>query len=291
MTIWTELLGSKIHNLGNGWQTRILDRGEGEPVLLLHGQGGSLENFRHNIPAYAEEYRVVAMDLLWHGRSATPPIDPALIPAWVRQVSDVIETLGLGPCHIEGQSLGGWVAATLSLQRPEIVRSLVLTTPMGLDPQTSTADPQVLKRVLDAQLTALDDLSSDSVRARINTLFKDETLIDDEIVELRQKLYAQPATNAALREVARAYFAGAEVQAHRLGPADLERLAVPTLVYWGTANIGGPEAGKALANAIPNAEYHCADVGHWAQYERFDEHNEIVLEFFRRHSEQAPGRQ
>ncbi|WP_328814241.1 alpha/beta fold hydrolase [Rhodococcus sp. NBC_00297] len=270
--------------VGERYPTRVLEMGSGDTLLLLHGQGGSLENFRHNIPAYSASYRVVAVDLLWHGLSATPPVDPALIPIWVAQVIEVIESLNLGPCHVEGQSLGGWIATTLSLQRPDLVRSLTLTTPMGLNPTTAPVDPVIFERVLKQQLATLHDLSVDGIRQRIASLFKNPDVIDDEIVQIRQALYSRRETNAALREVATAYFGRPSIEPYRIGPQELATITAPTLLYWGSANIGGPDAGEALAAAIPDAEYHCADVGHWAQYEEYDEHNRVVLDFLQRHS-------
>jgi pimeloyl-ACP methyl ester carboxylesterase len=41
------------------------------PLVSLHGQGGSLENFRHNVRALSRNHHVVALDLLWYGRSGT----------------------------------------------------------------------------------------------------------------------------------------------------------------------------------------------------------------------------
>jgi pimeloyl-ACP methyl ester carboxylesterase len=281
VTLWIDLLESEVRIVGGRHRTRVLTAGQGTPVVLLHGQGGSLENFRHNIRALAASYRVVALDLLWHGRSATPPIDRRLIPVWVGQVLEVMRELQLGPSHLLGQSLGGWVAATIARQHPELLRSLVLTTPMGLDPGPPPGH-ESLAPVLQAQLAALDELSMDSIRRRMNPLFGDQAQLDDEIIAVRHAFYSDPAVNRALREVAFAYLGSADTDPYRLGPDALGQLDVPTLLYWGTHNFGGAEAGEALAKVLPSAtEYHCADVGHWAQYERSGEYNATVLEFLR----------
>lgn len=279
MTIWTELLGTEITWVEGTHRTRALLAGSGdETLLLLHGQGGSLENFRHNIGALAERYRVVAIDFWWHGLSAKPPLDGPLVPRLVDQVIEVIELLGIGPCHIEGQSQGGWVAATLALQHPDLIRRLVLTTPTGLVPVLDPVDPARLETQLQAQLDILADPTDEAVRRRMSGLVSDFSVVDDEQIALRSWFMRNPEINAGMRAAITAYLSPAN-QALRLGPEQLARIAVPTLLYWGSFNMGGREMGDALAPLIPGGRYHCAEVGHWAQFERPDEHNRVVLDF------------
>ena len=278
MTIWTDLLGSEVRFLGTKFRTRALLAGEGEPLLLLHGQGGSLENFRRNIAAYAEHYRVVAIDFLWHGLSEKPPLDGPLIPRLVEQVRDVVATLGLAPFRLEGQSQGGWVAATLALESPELITKLVLTTPTGLEPVLSPADPAKLSTQLAGQLEILNNPTPEAVRKRMAGLVGDISVIDDEMFELRRWFMTQPHVNAGLQAAITAYLSPAN-QAMRLGHEQLAKLAMPTLLYWGSHNMGGRPMGDALAAVIPGGNYHCPDVGHWAQFEAADEHNRVVLDF------------
>jgi pimeloyl-ACP methyl ester carboxylesterase len=278
VTLWTELLGAELIYLDGRHRTRALLAGQGDPLLLLHGQGGSLENFRHNVGALARHHRVIAIDFWWHGLSAKPPLDGPLIPRLVEQVIDVIEALDLAPCHVEGQSQGGWVAATLALQRPELFRRLVLTTPTGLVPELDPVDPGRLEAQLKSQLDILADPTDEAVRRRMSGLVSDFSIVDDEQVALRSWFMRNPEVNAGMRAAITAYLGPAN-QALRLGPAELGQLAMPTLLYWGSHNMGGREMGDALATVIPGGHYHCAEVGHWAQFERPDEHNEVVLEF------------
>lgn len=108
MSYWVELLGCETRFLKGRYRTRILEVGDGFPLVLLHGMGGHLENFVQNIPQYAKHFRVVAMDFLWHGRSQTERFNEQVLPPLVDQVLDVEDTLKLYRVHVEGQSLGGW---------------------------------------------------------------------------------------------------------------------------------------------------------------------------------------
>lgn len=283
MTLWQELLGAEVRFVGGRDRARVLTAGAGAPVLLLHGQGGHLENFRHNIPAYAERWRVVAPDFVWHGLSAKPKVPPDLIGYLVEQIVDLLNQLDIDRCFIEGQSMGGWVATELALRYPDRVRALVLTTPMGLTAGPATADPVRLAAVRDAQLRALATVTIGQTRQRMSALFLDSSQLDDEIVALRTQFFSDPQTNDALRQVAERYFDPLLTSASAIGPGRLAQLNLPTLMYWGSANSIPPEEGRRIAAAIPECEWHCALAGHWAQYERWEEHNDVVTAFLARH--------
>lgn len=279
MTLWTELLGAEIGFIGNRYRTRALRLGEGPTLVLLHGQGGSLENFRRNVDAYARHFRVIAMDLLWHGLSEKPPIDDALVPTMIDQVLDVLDAEGVDRCHLEGQSMGGWVAGHLALRHPDRLDRLVLTTPSMAENPLTAPDEDRLAAQLAGQLEILRNPTPEMVRKRMSNLVHDLSTIDEEMYALRQAMMDRPDTNAGLQAAITAYL-GPAAQALKLGPEELGRLTVPTLLYWGSHNMGGRAAGDALAAALPpGSRYHCPDVGHWAQFEQADEHNRVVLEF------------
>jgi 2-hydroxy-6-oxonona-2,4-dienedioate hydrolase len=104
-------------------------------------------------------------------------------------------------------------------------------------------------------------------------------LITDEAVALRAAIYRDPEVNRVLRDVMRNYLVGAATR-HSITDAIASRINRPTLVYWGEKNRPGSEVGQRLASMIRSARYHCApDTGHWAQFENFEEHNRIVLDF------------
>src|SRR5688500_15497888 len=110
MTYWLDLIGADVYRLRGRYVTRVIEAGAGEPLLLLHGTGGHAENYARNIAPLARHFRVLAIDFLWHGRSQTSGFVAEILPPLVDQVRDVLDTLRIERAHIEGQSLGGWVA-------------------------------------------------------------------------------------------------------------------------------------------------------------------------------------
>jgi pimeloyl-ACP methyl ester carboxylesterase len=94
-------------------------------VLLVHGRGSSTREWDRQIPALAAHHTVIAVDLRGHGQSARTP-GPYSIALFADDLVHVLETLGLGPVHVVGLSLGGMVAFQLALDARPLVRSLVI---------------------------------------------------------------------------------------------------------------------------------------------------------------------
>jgi pimeloyl-ACP methyl ester carboxylesterase len=100
-------------------------------VVLIHGMAGSSTTWRASMPALAERYRVVAPDMLGHGRSAKPAGDYSL-GNHASMIRDLMVNLDIERATVVGQSLGGGVAMQLAYQYPEICGRLVLVSSGGL---------------------------------------------------------------------------------------------------------------------------------------------------------------
>jgi pimeloyl-ACP methyl ester carboxylesterase len=107
--------------------------GGSDVVLLIHGMAGSSETWRAVIPQLSRKYRVVAPDLLGHGKSDKPRGDYSLgaFAVWLR---DLLDELGISRATVVGQSLGGGVAMQFVYQHPDYCQRLVLISSGGLGP-------------------------------------------------------------------------------------------------------------------------------------------------------------
>jgi len=101
------------------------ESGEGTPLLLLHGLGGSHEIWLPVIPELAKSHRVVAADHRGHGASAKPR-GSFSIRLFVEDWVALMEALRIDRAHVLGLSMGGAIAMRLAAEHSERVRSLVL---------------------------------------------------------------------------------------------------------------------------------------------------------------------
>ena len=100
-------------------------RGEGEPLLLLHGGLMSAGSFGPVLMKLAETHRVIGVDLLGHGHTALG--SRKIIPAEIgNDLAIVLEKLGIQQADVMGYSFGGAVALQLAFQHPSLIHRLIL---------------------------------------------------------------------------------------------------------------------------------------------------------------------
>lgn len=125
----------------DGIGTRYFEKGEGEPLVLVHGghmgtfAADLADDWDLNFDALSEHYRVYALDKLGMGFTDNPKTDADYtIQAQTDHVSRFLETLGIGPAHLCGHSRGGYLVARLTLQHPEQARSCIIIDSGTLSP-------------------------------------------------------------------------------------------------------------------------------------------------------------
>jgi len=98
--------------------------GKGEPLLLLHGNGGSIENFVYQIPELSKHFSVIAIDSRAKGRTtdSEKEITYALMAS---DMVELIDKLNLGKVNIVGWSDGGNIGLELAFAHPEKVNKVV----------------------------------------------------------------------------------------------------------------------------------------------------------------------
>lgn len=116
---------SSGHIEANGISYYYEIRGQGEPLLLLHGGLGTIDMFEPVLPALSEGRQVIAVDLHGHGRTSLGD-RPVSLQDMGDDMAVIIRELGHAQVDAMGYSLGGGVAFRLAVQHPDLVRRLAI---------------------------------------------------------------------------------------------------------------------------------------------------------------------
>lgn len=105
----------------SGVQIHYLEQGVGEPIVLVHGRGGTLEDWVDSgvLPNLAKSYRVIAIDLRGHGRSSKPHDPKQYGPEMGLDIVRLLDHLGIARAHVVGYSLGANIVSQLLTSHPD----------------------------------------------------------------------------------------------------------------------------------------------------------------------------
>jgi pimeloyl-ACP methyl ester carboxylesterase len=107
------------------------------PLVLFHGSGTNSSAWIGDVAAWAQHYRVYAVDMIGEPGLSAPSRPPMHANAYVEWLDDVWDHLGLESASIVGVSLGGWLALEYAVKRPNRVASLSLVSPSGVGAQNT----------------------------------------------------------------------------------------------------------------------------------------------------------
>jgi 3-oxoadipate enol-lactonase len=253
----------------------VEEHGGGFPLLLIAGLGDSKYTSRAQWADYATRRRVLAFDNRGTGLSAKPP-GPYSIELMAEDAASVLDARGLERSDVYGYSMGGYIALTLAVRRPELVRSLVL---VGTGPGGPGHEPP-LAETLDIWSRAAGLPREEALRMAYPTAFA-PGWIDDHPEEYEQLVAARldPPTPAEC------WLAQAEAaDRHKDVGVDVERIAVPALVIHGELDRVVPVSnGRLLASRLPNAELVVLPGGgHAPMFEEPDAFGSLVCSFLDR---------
>lgn len=162
--------------------------GHGPALVLIHGFPQDWSEWRGLIPRLTEHFTVIAVDLRGVGLSAAPPdgYDAASLAV---DVAQLVDGLDLGPAHVVGHDIGGWVAYALARRRPDLTSSVVILETLlpGIQPDQA---PDIEVPLWHIEFHMIPDLPEALIMGRQATYFRnfldigtDDTPITDAEVE------------------------------------------------------------------------------------------------------------
>ena len=240
--------------------------GNGDPVVMVHGLGGTSNVFTPQVDALARYFKVIRPDLPGSGR--TPASGRLSIESLVDVVVKVMEQSGVESAHVVGHSMGTIVCQHLAVRHPSRVRSLALIGPLAAPPDPARS--AVRDRAAKARNEGMAGIADTIVQSGTSVYTK--AARPEAAAFVRELLMRQPPEGYAL-----SCEALAEAQA-----ADVSGVACPALLITGSDDVvSPPPAVRALASRFKNARVAILNsCGHWTTLERPSEVTEALLNFY-----------
>jgi len=216
-----------------------MEKGEGEPLILLHGNGEDSSYFAKQMDAFAKYFHVMALDTRGHGQTPRGEA-PFTIRQFAEDLLAFMDHHGIAKAHLLGFSDGGNIALVFALAHPERVAKLILNG--------ANLDASGVKRGVQIPI---------EIGYRVAKLFA--------------WMSAKAKTNAELL--------GLMVNDPNVSTEELRRLQVPTLVIAGTKDMIKESHSRQIASSIPHAKLVILPGDHFVAAGNPDAFNQAVLSF------------
>lgn len=267
-----------------GYKTRYINAGpkDAPVVVMIHGMGGSWENFTANFAAFSKHFNTFAYDLVGHGYTAKPDkvID---VNVYVEQLKGFVDAFELKDLHLFGLSMGSWTSLKFTLKYPELVAKNIIMSSWGrprgfITPEMKKAGEQILVD----RLKSVDEPSYEAIDKVFDGLIHNPSQRMKDLVTLRLRLYQQEEMPKSMRNI----FEGVSYENwDRLVFTDdeLRSLTGPTMIL---PCVDFPDLFLKTAHEykelIPDLVWvPVKGASHWPQWEEADFVNEESIKFFK----------
>lgn len=270
---------ARVRERGLDMQIHYHDAGNGEAVVMLHGGGpgaGGWSNYSRNIGPFVDAgYRVLLIDCPGFNKSDPfVPDEPRDIPN-AKAIKGLLDVLDIRQAHLIGNSMGGASALRFALDYPERLGRLILMGPGGCGPSLMVPQPtegikhlsnlfanpsiEGLRRMTDVFVYDRAAVTEDLIQGRYDAMMRDGG------VHLKNWVVSRPKA------------------AHPDLSPRFPEIKAKTLCIWGRDDRFLPlDNGLRLVFGIPDAQLHVfSKCGHWAQWEKADEFNRLVIDFLK----------
>lgn len=221
--------------------------GKGEPLLIIHGNGGSINNFLYQIPYFAKNYQVIIADSRAQGKSVDHA-DSLSYEMMADDLNALLDNLNVKQADVIGWSDGGINGLLLAMRHPDKVKKLAVTG-ANLWPDTSAVDPFVYNYAMSMNIKGQDTIKK---MKNVTPEMKDQ-------LKLLHLLSYEP----------------------HIKLEDLKKITCPTLVIGGDHDVIRPKHTMLIAETIPNSYlWILPNSGHSTPIFYKDMFNQVVGDFF-----------
>jgi len=143
----------------NGIKISYKIKGEGYPLIFIHGFGSKKESFMAQIPALSEKYKVIYFDSRGAGKTERPNL-PYSMDMFADDIKGLMNYLKIEKTHLLGFSFGGMVAQNFVLKYPNSVNKLILINTLPMIPENFDPEPYVQTRIKGLELRLQDPVKA-----------------------------------------------------------------------------------------------------------------------------------
>ena len=268
---WNEKAPGKF--IEKPFLTHYIEKGKGDPIILLHGYFFDHHLWDYNIDELAKYYKVYALDLWGFGYSSRDEHDHSY-NLYCQQTLSFMTTLNIDSAHFIGQSMGGGTIIKLALDHPKKIKSMTLIDPSGMpNPQPLIAKIFSLKGVGEFFLNR----PGMSIRRKNMMKFwvHNKSIATKSFMETMLAHHQVKGTTYSLLNILRNNFWPTLL-------AEIKQLSdtkIPCHIIWGRDEKGIPlETGQTMANIIKKASFHIIEeAGHAPNLDQAEIVNSIIL--------------
>jgi pimeloyl-ACP methyl ester carboxylesterase len=254
------VFGQKIH---------YIEAGLGPTVILLHGLGGSSQNWAFTIGPLSQQFHVVVPDQIGFGKSDKPVINYR-VRTYVDFLNEFCKQLKIDRATLVGNSMGGWIAAAYTIAFPDKVERLVLADTTGYAPPANFD----YKSLYGLNPSTREGMKQMAMKVFFNKAFTTDDVID-KVLAQRMSAGDGYTINSLIESVGRR---------EDFLDGQLEKIKAPTLIVWGREDgLVALSEGERLNKDIANSKLVVFDrCGHFPQVEKAREFNAALLEFLKK---------
>ncbi|MDA2934501.1 alpha/beta hydrolase [Acidobacteria bacterium AH-259-D05] len=284
-----------------GIKTRYFDQGQGEPLVLIHGGNFGNEdnidladNWDLNWPWFVKWFHVYAPDKLGQGFTDLPQSDEDYtMAAIIGHAHDFIQEMGLKKVHLVGHSRGAYVVTRLTLEHPELVRTLVIVDSNTIAPGENPRDAQERSKMRRGKLLADTPkplLTKESLKWVSEAFSYSGEHVTDEWINIRHRVASLPQTVEAIEKMSQLFstiflpqLSRQKEQTHQWIKEG--KLKAATLLIWGYNDPSavvddGVELFKMIAPTVPRTHMHIFNnAGHYSYREHPEDFARVVADF------------
>ena len=262
-----------------GLQINFVEEGKGQPILFLHGLGGSWKDWAANLSFFPTFYQAMAIDFPGFGDSDKPETDYSI--SWLTTIVEkFLRERKLDQAIVVGHSMGGLVALNLAAQPGSPVKNLVVADVVGIGDKAEFLSYALTKKIMgpESRFETFEGLLREEFKAMVENFIKGQKPKTSK--EFFQSVPKNPLTGKPLLPMTPAVQMSASIIDFDIRP-QLASIRQPTLILWGSKDpIAPPQDASFLKSKIPQASLEILEnCGHSPMQDLPDRFNQEVEKF------------